>query len=134
MEPADRDAGMPLLPRLAITPGEPAGIGPELAVRLAHSDLAADLVVIGDADLLHEAARVLRQPLNITAYDGSARVSQRQPGELRLLHQPLPVPAVAGTLDPANGAAVLATAGTGSGWCSRRSSPGCRCDTRALPS
>lgn len=109
MEPAERDAAMPLLPRLAITPGEPAGIGPELAVRLAHSDLAADLVVIGDADLLHGTARALRQPLNVTDYDAGARISRRQPGELRLLHQPLPVPAVAGTLDPANGAAVLST-------------------------
>ena len=45
------------VPRLALTPGEPAGIGPDLIVRLAaagHS--AAELVAIADPDLLAERA------------------------------------------------------------------------------
>lgn len=100
---------MTLLPSLAVTLGEPAGIGPELAVRLAHSDLAADLVMIGDTDLLDDTARRLGQPLSITPFDAAASVGQRRPGDIRALHQPLALPARPGVTDPANGHAVLAT-------------------------
>ena len=46
----------PQRPRIALTAGEPAGIGPELIARLADEDLGADLVVIADAGLLVERA------------------------------------------------------------------------------
>ena len=47
-------------PRIALTSGEPAGIGPELCVRLARE---ADIVVIGDKSLLAGAAQVEHVPL-----------------------------------------------------------------------
>ncbi len=50
-------------PRLALIPGEPAGIGPELVVRAAQRDWDADLVIHGDAESLHRAARALQLPL-----------------------------------------------------------------------
>ena len=50
-------------PRLALIPGEPAGIGPELVVRAAQQDWDADLVIHGDAETLHRAARALELPL-----------------------------------------------------------------------
>ena len=49
-------------PRLALVPGEPAGIGPELVVRAAQHDWGADLVIFGDADSLHRAASLLDLP------------------------------------------------------------------------
>ena len=50
-------------PRLALIPGEPAGIGPELVVRAAQQDWDADLVIHGDAETLHRAACALQLPL-----------------------------------------------------------------------
>jgi len=50
------------LPRLAITTGEPAGIGPELVAALAATDIAADLIAVGDKDLLLLAAQSLAPP------------------------------------------------------------------------
>ena len=41
-----------MIPRIALTPGEPAGIGPELAVMLAARGCAAELVAIADPALL----------------------------------------------------------------------------------
>ena len=50
-------------PRIALTSGEPAGIGPELCVRVAREPCHAELVVIGDRDLLAGAARIEHVPL-----------------------------------------------------------------------
>ena len=46
-------------PLLALVPGEPAGIGPELVVQAAQRDWDADLVVFGDADTLLRAAAAM---------------------------------------------------------------------------
>lgn len=100
---------MAKLPRLAVTLGEPAGIGPELAVHLAHSDLAADLVMIGDRGLLSAAAQRLALPLDLAAYDCGIHPDGRRPGSARILHQPLAMAAVPGRVDPANGRCVLGT-------------------------
>ncbi len=52
-------------PMLALTAGEPAGIGPDLCVQIAQMDLPYNLVVIADRELLRERARLLRLPLEI---------------------------------------------------------------------
>src|SRR5574337_925140 len=57
-------------PRFAVTSGEPAGVGPELVVRLAATPFAADLVAIGDASLLASAAHHCGAALKIEPYDG----------------------------------------------------------------
>ncbi|RME97425.1 MAG: 4-hydroxythreonine-4-phosphate dehydrogenase PdxA, partial [Alphaproteobacteria bacterium] len=51
--------------RLAITPGEPAGIGPELVVKLAQYPRDGAWIVIGDPDLLSRHAARLGLPLEI---------------------------------------------------------------------
>jgi 4-hydroxythreonine-4-phosphate dehydrogenase len=96
------------LPRLAITAGEPAGVGPELIAALAATDLPADLVAIADAQLLRAAARHCDVDLVIEDYDGSVR-TQRARASLRCLHVPLRTPVHAGTLDPRNASYVLDT-------------------------
>ncbi|WP_347261059.1 4-hydroxythreonine-4-phosphate dehydrogenase PdxA [Rudaea sp.] len=97
-----------MLPRIAITAGEPAGIGPELVAALAATDIEADLVAIADRKLLESAAAARGVALAIEDYP-AARIARRKPGALRCLHVPLRVPAVPGQLDPRNGAYVIET-------------------------
>ena len=98
---------MPALPpRIALTTGEPAGIGPDICVQIAQSTHAADIVAIGDAELLMTRARMLRLPLALTPYSQTER-HQQQPGQLRILSLKTPAPVRTGMLDPANGRYVL---------------------------
>lgn len=96
------------LPRLAITAGEPAGIGPELLIKLAATSVAADLVAIGDRGLLQRAAVRCGLSIELIEDDGSA-IDQRVSGTLRLRHMPLQAEEVPGQPDPANARYVLST-------------------------
>ena len=94
--------------RIAVTAGEPAGIGPELLVRLAQRDWAAQLVAIADPDTLMQAADALELPLALTPFDAAMPPSPHRPGHLYVLPVPLAHPAQFGRLDVANAAAVIA--------------------------
>lgn len=94
------------LPRLAVTAGEPAGVGPELLARLAASDLPADLVAITDRDLLARAAAIGGLSLTILDDDGT-RLTTRAAGNIRIRHVPLGAPEQFGQPDPANARHVL---------------------------
>jgi 4-hydroxythreonine-4-phosphate dehydrogenase len=97
------------LPAIAITTGEPAGIGPELAAMLAtrHRDrpFPARLVLVGDRDLL--AVRAQRIGLAIQYADYSASAVAPADGRIEVWHQPLAVPVMPGHPDPANSHSVL---------------------------
>ena len=93
-------------PVIAITAGEPAGIGPELVLRLAEAPGASRRVVIADRTLLAERARLLGLPLTLADY---RREAAPAPGTLEVLHVPLAAPSRPGVLDAANGRYVLAT-------------------------
>lgn len=96
------------LPQLALTAGEPAGIGPDLCVQLAQRNLPCGLIVIADRELLRERARLLRLPLEIMNYPPVSNTEHRI-GCLQVLHVPLAEPAAPGKLDPANARYVLET-------------------------
>lgn len=96
------------LPRLAVTSGDPAGIGPELVTRLAASPIAADLIAISDAGLLQRAARQCGISLKLEADDGQPR-NLRAAGTLRMVEVPLRVDETPGRLDPRNAFHVLNT-------------------------
>ncbi|KRE88775.1 4-hydroxythreonine-4-phosphate dehydrogenase [Frateuria sp. Soil773] len=96
------------LPRLAVTAGEPAGVGPDLLVKLAASPLAADLVAITDRALLERAAVRYGIPLRLAEDDGAA-LAAREPGTLRIRHVPLAEAERPGQPDPRNARHVLAT-------------------------
>lgn len=51
--------------RIALTPGEPAGIGPDLCIALAQQGHSDQLVVIADPELLAQRARALNLPLTL---------------------------------------------------------------------
>lgn len=95
------------LPRLALTAGEPAGVGPELLVRLATMPLAAGLVAITDRNLLRRAATRCGVALDLHDDDGLAH--PHAPGSLRVRHVPLAVEEHPGQPDPRNARHVLAT-------------------------
>lgn len=92
--------------RIALTSGEPAGIGPELCLAIARGPLPFDLVCIADRDLLSERSRQLGWPVVLHDYaPGEPR--QHEPGTLTVLHVPLAVPSKAGQLDKRNARYVL---------------------------
>jgi len=94
--------------RLIVTTGEPAGIGPELALAAALSDWPAELVFAGDPHLLASRAAALGLRLAASAWQsGSAPVPHRA-GTLPVLAASLAREAVAGHPDPANARYVLA--------------------------
>jgi 4-hydroxythreonine-4-phosphate dehydrogenase len=88
-------------PLIAVTAGEPAGIGPDLCVQLARRRLPVRLVLVADRFLLESRARRLGMPLRLADFSPSAALS--------VLHVPLERRAVPGRLDPANSRAVLRT-------------------------
>lgn len=95
--------------RLALTPGEPSGIGPDLCVQLAQQPQQAQLVAIADPQLLTERASQLGLPLQIREFSATEPVRLAEPGELFMLPVPLSCPAQPGRLDPQNAAYVLQT-------------------------
>ena len=96
------------LPRLAVTAGEPAGVGPELLIRLAATSLAANLVAVTDRGLLERAAARCGSGVTLLDDDGSD-LAGRLPGTLRVRHVPLGAPETPGQPDPRNARHVLAT-------------------------
>lgn len=96
-------------PRLALTPGEPAGIGPDLCVQLVQQETAAEIVAIADPELLAARARQLQLPLRLVEIDPQAPVVRRPAGELAVLPVSLTTPAEPGRLDPSNVKYVLDT-------------------------
>ena len=93
---------------LALTPGEPAGIGPDLTVRLAQQARSQPLVAVCEPKLLAARAERLGLPLQIEAFHTPGRAT-REPGHISVLPVPLPVPAVPGRLNTANAPYVLET-------------------------
>jgi len=96
----------PPRPVLAITAGEPAGIGPDLVLRLTELALPARLVIIADKTLLQ--ARASQLGLSVALHDYQPHAPAPANG-LEVLHVALAAPACAGRLDAANGRYVLAT-------------------------
>lgn len=97
------------LPRLALTPGEPAGIGPDLVVQLAQEPFPAELVVVSDPDLLAARARQLGLPLAVRRFDADAPPAAQAPGWVMVDPVPLSAPVRCGQGDPAQACHVLAT-------------------------
>ncbi len=97
------------LPSIAITAGEPAGIGPDLCVMLAYKPLNAKVVVIADADMLKARAAQLKLPLKINPYVEGVIAQHLGDGELTVMHQALNEPVVAGKLSALNSQYVLDT-------------------------
>ena len=95
---------MPATPILAITSGEPAGIGPDICLTLAQQALPCRCVVLADKQLLAERARQLGYNTPLADYHPN---HPPVPGTLEVLHIPLAVPCQTGQLNSANARYVL---------------------------
>lgn len=93
--------------RIALTPGEPAGIGPDLCVQLSRSPAPAARVVIADPELLQSRAERLGLALELREFDPAAPPEPDPPGRLTVLPVRLAAPVSPGRPDPANAPYVL---------------------------
>ncbi|QFT53353.1 4-hydroxythreonine-4-phosphate dehydrogenase PdxA [Microbulbifer sp. THAF38] len=98
-----------MIPRIALTPGEPAGIGPEICVKVAQQGSPAQLIAIADPSLLEQAARRLGLPLQLLTFSEDTLLSETAPGSLYILESPLKQASRPGKLDITNATYVLKT-------------------------
>lgn len=95
-------------PVLALTPGEPAGIGPDLIVALALKPRHERLVVVGDVACLRQRARLAGHVVDWIAFDPEAE-GAFEAGMMEVVDCPAPAAVEPGRLDVANGEYVLDT-------------------------
>lgn len=95
--------------RILITPGEPAGIGPDLIAAIAQLKWQHELVVIADPEMLITRANQLSCPLQLITCDLNATPSQNPQGTLKIIPVSLKEKANAGELNRANASYVLET-------------------------
>ncbi len=98
-----------MISRIALTLGEPAGIGVDLAIQLAQQVLACECVAIGNATLLQERAKQLNLPIYLHEFDKQAPREVLPAAHLKILNVDFPEKIIAGCLNAANSKTVLKT-------------------------
>ncbi len=99
-----------MIDRICITPGEPAGIGPDLCIQVAQqADKTCERIVVADPQLLNDRAAQLGLTLKLREFDASLPPQLNVAGELSIIPVPLTCPSRTGILDPNNASYVLAT-------------------------
>ena len=95
--------------RIALTPGEPAGIGPDLCIQVAQRGSEHQLVVVCDPDIIVDRAKLLGLPIKLHEFDPDQPAVGCQPGELFYIGTPSNADVIPGQLDPLNSVYVLNT-------------------------
>lgn len=108
-----------MTPRILITPGEPAGIGPDVTLQIAQQPWNASLLAIADPDLLRERAHTLNLPINIIECDPTS-IPKHQAGSLHVFPIRLNTHVEAGKLNAMNASYVLRTLETASRLCAQQ--------------
>ncbi len=111
---------MSTTPRLAFTPGEPAGIGPDLAIKIAQRPHPAQIIVIADAEMLQQRAEKLALPLKLIPFNAERQKQPQLAGELQILPIKMAQQVQPGHPDVANAAYLLETL--------RQATKGCQCN------
>ena len=96
-------------PRIVITAGEPAGIGPDVVLRALQSELAAKIAVITDINVLQDRADLLGLSCYIDHLEKPEDVLPHAPGRVQVLHTPCAQDVVPGTLNATNAPHVIST-------------------------
>jgi 4-hydroxythreonine-4-phosphate dehydrogenase len=97
------------VPRIAITTGEPAGIGPDILLLAAQQAWDAELVVVADPALLQQRAQALRLPIDLQTWSPDLPAQAHRAGTLKIQAVELAESTIAGTLNPANAGYVIET-------------------------
>ncbi len=97
---------------IAITPGEPAGIGPELTLKLANQKLDYEIVAIANKQMLQTQAKQLDLDIQLDTFESAADNSRHQAGRLKVIDIEMPKGAEFGKLDTANSNYVIETINT----------------------
>ncbi len=108
--------GSQTLPRIVITAGDPAGIGPDIVADALDRDYAAAIAVLGDPGVIADRARQIGKAVTVSECDRGEFLPHR-PGNIRVTPVSVSSPVSAGRLDPANAAAVIATIDTATDLC-----------------
>jgi len=95
--------------RIAVTPGEPAGIGPDLVITIAQQSWPVEIVVVASKALIEERAKQLNLPITLIDYNANKEATPQAKSTLTILNIPLAQPTIPGSLDPNNGAYVVET-------------------------
>ncbi|PCH97205.1 MAG: 4-hydroxythreonine-4-phosphate dehydrogenase PdxA [Gammaproteobacteria bacterium] len=98
-----------MIKRIAITPGEPAGIGPDLVIAIAQQAWPVEIVIVAAKTLIEARAKQLNLPITLIDYDANTPAMPQTKSTLTIIDVPLAVPSIAGTLDTDNGAYVVET-------------------------
>ncbi len=103
------------VPRIAVTPGEPAGIGPEIVLKLAQQTLAFEIVAVASKVLLESLARQLRVDVSVSIFNPEDTPTPHNPGELKVVDIPVPNQVIPGEPDVENSNYVIETLNTAIG-------------------
>lgn len=95
--------------RIAVTPGEPAGIGPDLVLAIAQKDWPVEIVIVACADLMKARAKQLGIDIALIEYDENQPAKPQKAGTLTILPIATEQEVVPGQLNPSNGAYVVET-------------------------
>jgi 4-hydroxythreonine-4-phosphate dehydrogenase len=95
------------LPLLALCPGEPAGIGPDITVAAAARAYSARIACFADPDILRSRATALGLEIELATFANITEIPVHRPGTLAVIAVRRRNDVVPGTLDPANAAYVL---------------------------
>jgi len=96
-----------MIPTIAITPGEPAGIGPDLAIINAQDDINANLIYFADPDMLAARAIELNIAINILCLSSLDDIPSPQKNTMLVFPVKLSTPCKAGILNPINAQYVI---------------------------
>ena len=95
--------------RIAITPGEPSGVGPELTLKLAQKPLPFEIVAIANINLLDYISKQLNLNIELNQFDSNNCSHSHLPGQLSVIDVAIPKKVSLGTLDVENAEYVINT-------------------------
>ncbi|WP_068544624.1 4-hydroxythreonine-4-phosphate dehydrogenase PdxA [Thalassotalea crassostreae] len=98
-----------MINKIAVTPGEPASVGPDILIQLAQQDWPVQIIAVADPQLLTERASMLNLPLDIKTYDPSTKAEAHKAGTLFVKPVQMADECEAGVLNANNGAYVVET-------------------------
>lgn len=97
------------LHRIIITPGEPAGIGPDVVIMAIQKKWPVELVICADSNLLLNRAKHINLPIKLRPYCYQNKISSHLPGEASILNIPITKTTLSGKLDIINNNYVINT-------------------------